>query len=141
VLAPGGQGREQVPVLAPQALLPGGELVGGGGPHDVGQQCVLRPGPRARALGQAQDEHGVEVEARGRRERPVQDPVAEPAHAAGGLVELGLDRSPEGQRAGLGIELVEQGEPGQGGLDPVRGGHLGLGPRRPSGGAAEEVLE
>ncbi len=123
-------------MVAPDPLAAERELVARPDPLAVGQEGVVADRGRQRALGHAEHDDQVEVEADGVGQRPDEDALAQPADPAEVGVELELERAPEDvERGGL-VDGVERGQAVEPGVDGVGRPDLVGRPVLPAGGPA-----
>ena len=92
--------REELTVLAFDALLAESELVARGLPFEVGQERVVAHGRGESAFRQAEDDHEVEVEPDAHADRADEHAVAEAADASEVGFELERERAREHIEAG-----------------------------------------
>ena len=124
-------------MLAVDALVAERELVTRGLPFVIWEQRVVTDRCRERALGEAEDDHEVEVEPDAHRDRADEDAVAEAADASEVGLELERERAREHVEADRAFDVVEGREPVERGLDPLGGLAFGVGPAFAACGAAE----
>ena len=92
-----------------------------------------------RALGQAAQEHAVEVEAEAQADVTHQDAVTQATDPTEVVVELEGEGAAEHVEARRALDRVEPGQALQRGVDLVGGLLLGLGPRVAHGGGRDVV--
>ncbi len=89
-------------------------------PIAVGQQRIVVPPRRERALDRSEDVHGVEVAAKGLTEARDERSLAEAAGTADLRVELGAERAAKAREIDTGADGVEGAELLEDGIDPSR---------------------
>jgi hypothetical protein len=102
-------------------------------PVAVGQEGIVAHDAGQRALGQAEHDDEVEIEADGERQRGDQHAVAESAHPSQVGVELQRQGAAEDIERGRRLDVVQGGQSIEDGVDPLGGPTLLVRPGRPLG--------
>lgn len=139
----GGDGGEEVAVLAGDTVAPEREQAVDGATLGVGQEGVVPGRAGGQTLGQPDHHHQVEVEADPHREGPDEHAVAEAPDPPGVGLELDLEGAHDDVEPDRSLDLVEGGEAVDRQLDPLGGPTLDLvaGPVLPLRRRAQQAVE